>query len=67
LVSEVCFSIQGPLLDVAPASPFIVPKGRARVTFVAKKVTGEKIKKKKKKVALGVAVFLLIQCEQFAL
>ena len=29
------FSKQGPL-DVAPASPFIVPKGRARVTFVVK-------------------------------
>jgi hypothetical protein len=24
-------------LDVAPASPFIVPKGRARITFVVKK------------------------------
>jgi hypothetical protein len=25
------------LLDVAPTSPFIVPKGRARVTFVVKR------------------------------
>jgi hypothetical protein len=31
LVSEVG------VIDVAPASPFIVPKGRARVTFVVKR------------------------------
>jgi hypothetical protein len=30
------FSIRDPL-DVAPASPFIVPKGRARVTFVVER------------------------------
>jgi hypothetical protein len=31
-----CVSIRVPL-DVAPASPFIVPKGRAQVTFVVKR------------------------------
>jgi hypothetical protein len=30
-----------------------------------KKVKGKKMKEKNKKVALGVAVFLLIRCEQF--
>jgi hypothetical protein len=27
----------GSSLDVAPVSPFIVPKGRARVTFMVKR------------------------------
>jgi hypothetical protein len=31
-----CVSIRVPL-DVAPASPFIVPKGRARITFMVKR------------------------------
>jgi hypothetical protein len=52
---------------VAPASSFIVPKGRARVTFVVKKQNGEKTKEKNKKVALGAAVFLLIWREHFTL
>jgi hypothetical protein len=32
-----------------PASPFIVPKGRAQVTFVVKRRNGEKMKEKNKK------------------
>jgi hypothetical protein len=52
------------LLDVAPASPFIVPKGRARVTFVVKKSEmGKDEREKQKKVALGVTVFLIIRRE----
>jgi hypothetical protein len=47
--------------DVASASPFIVPKGRARVTFVVKVKWGKD--EREKKVALGVAVFLLIRRE----
>jgi hypothetical protein len=34
--SELCSSLVVPL-DVAPASPFIVPKGRAWVAFVVKR------------------------------
>jgi hypothetical protein len=52
-------------LVVAPASPFIVSKGRAQVTFVVKKMRWEKTKEKK--VASGVVVFLLIWWEQFPL
>jgi hypothetical protein len=35
LVDKMTQSIS--LLDMAPASPFIVPKGRVRVTFVLKR------------------------------
>jgi hypothetical protein len=35
--------------SVAPASPFIVSKGRARVIFVVKRYNGEKMKEKNKK------------------
>jgi hypothetical protein len=66
LLSQLSFC-RGVLLDVAPASPFIVPKGRARGYNYGKKVKGEKTKEKNKKVASGVAVFLLIRREQFTL
>jgi hypothetical protein len=50
------------------ASPFIVSKERAQVTFMVKKMKLRKDEREKqKKVALGVAVFLLIQWEQFPL
>jgi hypothetical protein len=67
LVREVC-SRTGVYFDLGPprcgpASPFIVSKGRARVTFVVKRQNGEKTKEKEKKVALDVAIFLLIRCE----
>jgi hypothetical protein len=58
LVSEVCsrigvlFRSESPL-DVALASPFIVPKGRARVTFAVKRRNGEKTKEKNKKGGIG--------------
>jgi hypothetical protein len=35
------------LLGVAPASPFIVFKGRARVTFMVKKMKQEKDEREK--------------------
>jgi hypothetical protein len=52
--SVTCVLKQGSILigvplDVAPASPFIVPKGRAHVTFVVKKRNGEKTKEKNKR------------------
>jgi hypothetical protein len=37
------------VLDVAPASPFVAPKERARVTFVVKKVKWEKDEREKQK------------------
>jgi hypothetical protein len=55
------------LLDVALASPFIVSKGMARVTFVVKGKMGKRRKRKTKKVASGAAVFLLIRREQLPL
>jgi hypothetical protein len=51
----------GVLLDVAPASPFIVSKGRAQVTNKVK--WGKRRKRKTKKMASGAAVFLLIRWE----
>jgi hypothetical protein len=67
-----CVLEQGSILigvppDVASASPFIVPKGRAHVTFVVKKRNGEKTKEKNKMVASSVALFLLIWREHFTL
>ena len=50
-------------LDVVPASPFIVLKGMAQVTVVVRK--GKK--KKEKKVASGVDIFLLIRRERSTL
>jgi hypothetical protein len=58
--SASCVSMGGGL-DVAPASPFIVPNGRARVTIV---VEGENMKEN---VALGMTVLLLIWREQFTI
>jgi hypothetical protein len=47
-------------LDVAPASPFIVSKERARGYIRGKEV---KIKERNKKVTSGAAIFLLIWWE----
>jgi hypothetical protein len=44
---------RGVLLDVAPASPFIVPKGRARGYNYGKKVKGGKNEREKQKGGLG--------------
>jgi hypothetical protein len=49
----VCVFVPSSPLDVAPASPFIVFNGRARVTFVVKRWNGKKIKEKNKKGGLG--------------
>jgi hypothetical protein len=40
-------------LDVAPASPFIVYKERAQVTFVVKRRNREKMKEKKDGLGCG--------------
>jgi hypothetical protein len=53
--------------DAMPASPFIVSKGRARVTLVVTRRNRKRQNRKTKKVASGVTVFLLIQQEQFSL
>jgi hypothetical protein len=50
---------------MAPASPFIVSKERARGYIHGKGVKMERMKEKNKKVASGVAVLLLIRWEQF--
>jgi hypothetical protein len=53
---------------VAHASPFIVFNGRARVTFMVKKVKWRKDEREKqKKVVSSAAVFLLIRREQLPL
>jgi hypothetical protein len=51
-VDSSCCCLIAPL-DVAPASPFIASKGRARVTFVVKGVKIGRMKEKNKKDGLG--------------
>jgi hypothetical protein len=50
---SLCLVVLGPILVGVPASPFIVLKGRARVTSVVKRWNGEKTKEKNKKGGLG--------------
>jgi hypothetical protein len=67
LVSGVCFqpgSVSiGVSLRCGPCLPLYSSQGEEFGYICGKKVKGEKIKEKNKKVALGVAVFLLIRRE----
>jgi hypothetical protein len=65
LVSEVCFNLGPPRCGTC--LPFYSSQGEGSGYICGKKLKGEKMKEKNKKVASDVAVFLLIQREQFTL
>jgi hypothetical protein len=50
-----------------PLPPFYSSQGEGSGYICGKKVKGEKMEEKNKKVALGVTIFFLIRREQFTL
>jgi hypothetical protein len=64
LLRELCFN-RGPL-GCGPCLPFYSSQDEGSDYNCGKKVKREEMKEKNKKVALGVAVFLLIRREQFS-